>query len=389
VTRWLLVWCLVTLLLPAAAGAQAVTFQSGATHDGDAGTAGLDLPLRKAWTVRVDTVPSYAVIGDGKVFVTVARRDFSFPPHTTLLALSARDGRELWRVELGMAFAASVAYDAGRVFLSVAGTSDENGGLFAYSATTGERLWRTAATDASGDPPVADGGAVYAMVGRTWLAAHRQSDGAQLWIDSPGNGTNGSPAVTGDAVYSALPCGETRKLGRADGALLWRTPSDCHGGGGSTAVFAGGRLYTREREYPPGEFYDAASGSLLGAVRGDFAPAVRGALGLFADARRRGEQWWFGHRLTARSIPSGRVRWRFAGDGYLDTAPLIAGRRAYVGSGGGRVYGVSLRSGRAVWRTSLGVPVHGSDEVSGVIGGLAAAGGILVVPAYGRLVAFR
>ena len=62
---------------------------------------------------------------------------------------------------------------------------------------------------------------------------------------------------------------------------------------------------------------------------------------------------------------------------------------AYVGSGSGRVYGVSLRSGRARWSTSIGVPVHGSAEWDGGIGGLAAAGGLLVVPAYGRVVAFR
>jgi outer membrane protein assembly factor BamB len=277
----------IALAMPAAAGAQAVSFQAGPTHDGNAGAAGVDPPLRKAWTARVDGVPSYA------------------------------------------------------------------------------------------------------LVGSTWIAAHRQSDGTQLWIDSPGNGTNGSPAVTGGAVYVALPCGETRKLGRADGALLWQTPHDCAGGGGSTAVLAGGRLYTREREYPPGEVYDAADGRLLGRMRGEYAPAFRGAIGLFPDARRRGEHWTFGHRLVARSTTSGRVHWRFAGDGYLDTAPLIAGRVAYVGSGSGRVYGVALRSGRAIWRASVGAPVHGSGEMSGGIGGLAAAGGLLVVPAYGRVAAFR
>jgi hypothetical protein len=79
---------------------------------------------------------------------------------------------------------------------------------------------------------------VYALLGSTWIAAHRQSDGAELWRHSPDNGTNGSVAVTGDAVYAALPCEDTRKLRRGDGAVLWQTPHECHGGGGSTAVFA-------------------------------------------------------------------------------------------------------------------------------------------------------
>jgi hypothetical protein len=33
--------------------------------------------------------------------------------------------------------------------------------------------------------------------------------------------------------------------------------------------------------------------------------------------------------------------------------------------------------------------MHGSGEMTGGIGGLAAAGGLLVVPAYGRVAAFR
>jgi outer membrane protein assembly factor BamB len=374
--------------VPATAGAQAVTYQAGPTHDGHARQAGLRPPLGKAWVARLSGIPSYPVLAEGKVFVTVAMRGFSYPPRAILVALSARDGRRVWQVELGRAWAASPAYDAGRVFVSVNSTGDEGGGLSAYEAASGRQLWRTEAGSSAGDPPVADGGAVYALMGSTWIAAHRQGDGAELWRHSPGNGTNGSVAVTADAVYAALPCEDTRRLSRGSGAVVWQTPHDCHGGGGSTAVFAGGRLFTREA-YPPGEVYDASTGARLARWPSDHPPAFAGRLGLFPHARRKNEQGWFGHRLIARDIGSGRVRWRFEGDGYLDTAPLIAGGAAYVGSGSGRVFGVSLRTGRAVWRASVGRPVHSSAELSGTLGGLAAGGGLLVVPAYGRVVAFR
>jgi outer membrane protein assembly factor BamB len=380
VKRWLAsLSLLAAVAVPASAGAQAVTYQSGPTHDGNAAKAGLRPPLSRTWTARVDGVPSYPVIAEGRVYVTVALRDFSTPPRTVLLALSARDGHRLWRVELGRVWSASPAYDAGRVFVAADDTGDEGGGLSAYSAATGARLWRTEAGSSAGDPPVAVDGVVYALMGSTWIAAHRQSDGAEVWEHVPGNGTDGSVAVTDDSVYAALPCEDTRRLRRSDGALIWATPHECHGGGGTTAVFAGGRLFTR----------DAARGDRIARWRSDYPPAIAGSLGLFPDASRRREHWVFGHRLVARSLPSGRVRWRFAGDGYLDTAPLIAGRLAYVGSGSGRVFGVSLRTGRAVWRASLGVPVHGSAEFTGATGGLAAAGGLLVVPAFGRVAAFR
>jgi outer membrane protein assembly factor BamB len=140
--RWLVAACMLAVAFPASAAAQAVTFQAGPTHDGNAAGAGLDRPLRKAWTARVDGVPSYAVIAEGMVFVTVAMRDFSSPPRTVLLALSARDGHRVWQVELGHVWSASAAYAAGRVFVSVDDAVDP-GGLSAYSAATGQRLWRT------------------------------------------------------------------------------------------------------------------------------------------------------------------------------------------------------------------------------------------------------
>jgi outer membrane protein assembly factor BamB len=62
---------------------------------------------------------------------------------------------------------------------------------------------------------------------------------------------------------------------------------------------------------------------------------------------------------------------------------------AYVGSGSGRVYGVSLGSGRTIWQASVGEPVRGATESDGSVGGLAVGNGLLVVPAYGRIVAFH
>ena len=94
------------------------------------------------------------------------------------------------------------------------------------------------------------------------------------------------------------------------------------------------------------------------------------------------------HKLVARSLSSGRIRAGvFGGDGYLDSAPLIASGILFVGSGSGRVYGVSLRSGRTVWRGSAGAPVP-APSISGITG-IAAAEGTLLVPAKGRLIAYR
>lgn len=178
-------------------------------------------------------------------------------------------------------------------------------------------------------------------------------------------------------------------LSRATGTVLWHVQHGCTGGGSSVPVVHAGRVYVREGlSWPPGDVYDSATGAHVGRMRADFPPAFAGRLGLFADARLPGEEFLFGHRLVARPIGGGRPRWRFRGDGYLDTAPLIVNDTAYVGSGSGRIYGLALRSGRVAWRARLPRPVLGSLNQTPARG-LAAGEGVLVVPAYGLLAAFR
>jgi outer membrane protein assembly factor BamB len=185
-------------------------------------------------------------------------------------------------------------------------------------------------------------------------------------------------------------CPDVHRLRRSDGAEVWHPENGCHGGGGSVPVLYRNRLYAVESDrIPPGDVYDAATGAIVGPMRADLTPAFAGDLGVFPQTWRRGEQGTASPvTLVARNMKTGRVRWRFRGDGYLDSAPLIAGRIVYVGSGSGRLYGVSLGTGRRVWRADAGSPIPAPGG-SGTLSGLAAAEGTLLVPALGRLVAYR
>jgi outer membrane protein assembly factor BamB len=64
-----------------------------------------------------------------------------------------------------------------------------------------------------------------------------------------------------------------------------------------------------------------------------------------------------------------------------------ASRVAYVGSGNGRVYGISARSGAKVWAGTAGTAIAGPVE-DGIQTGLAIGGGLLVVPAGNVVTAF-
>ena len=80
--------------------------------------------------------------------------------------------------------------------------------------------------------------------------------------------------------------------------------------------------------------------------------------------------------------------WTF-GDGTLVTAPVVSGGIVFVGSSDGSVYGVGTSSGTKVWSGQAGSAILGPDEQNAdVLVGMAAAGGLLVVPAGNALTAF-
>lgn len=69
----------------------------------------------------------------------------------------------------------------------------------------------------------------------------------------------------------------------------------------------------------------------------------------------------------------------------------MTGRYVCIGSSSGMLYAVERASGHAVWSDDVGASIMPPDEqnVSQPLTGLAAASGLLVVPASNLLVAYR
>jgi outer membrane protein assembly factor BamB len=373
-----------------AAAGQAVTFQGDVAHSGLVSEPGLNPPLRRRWQHRFPGEISYPVLGGGKVYVTAwDAPQNGYARHALLVALAAASGKPRWQRDLGNTFGAVPAYDEGRVYVSV-GQGGAEPQLAAFSAADGSLVWSHPFLTGGGSPPVAQGGVVYAGDG-DGFGAYRGSDGAQLWrvlADDANDLDGGGAALSADAVYPAARC--PLALRRSDGGLIWQHPDACRDED-STPALAGGRLYLRnDFAAAAGFVLDAGTGALVRPLRADYAPAfTSGGLGLFPDEQHPGTDFQAGHTLIARSLADGRKRWTFRGDGYLDSAPLVVNRTAYVGSGSGRIYGLSLRSGKPKWRVDLGDPVPGAQELGQILSGLAAGDGMLLVPALGRLVAYR
>jgi outer membrane protein assembly factor BamB len=371
------------LALPATARPEAVTIQANPAHTGFVASGGPAPPLTRRWTARLDGAVGYPVIGDGKAFIVTT---FPLPRGPRVVALSLRDGRRLWSRELGapsLPSSAALAYDAGRLIVTrnVYGGDPEEGAMLALSAENGDALWETDdLTLFEAVPPVVVDGVVYLSEtggGAGGVSAWRVSDGTSLWRVSTHQGGGGSAAVAGDTVFTQIGCPPEVFRVRRDGTPLVPTSSDCTSGGGGTPVVSDSRVLLWGSDSDSGVF-DAATGARLGSLHSDYAPAVGHGLMLLVEAHTPGEPVFRGHTLIARRM-DGRVAWRFRGDGYLDSAPLIAGRWAFVGSGSGRLYALDARTGRVRSRTDAG---------ASVLSHLAAGEGLLLVPARGRLVAF-
>lgn len=380
--------CLAALMLFAglghaapAAPPQATTFQITPDHAGVTTSGGmLALQTQPLWSVQLPGALSYPLIADSGVYVTSA----GIPGGngnggSQLYALDAKTGKTLWApVTLPATYTASyLAYDAGTVF---ALTSD--GVLSSYNAATGVAGWseQLPGQYAFSSPPTASKGILYvggAGSGGT-LYAIDESSGALVWTNGVENGDSSSPAVSAQGVYVSYPC-QVYDFDPASGAMLWHYNGGCEGGGGRTPVLAGGKLYVRDP--PTDTVFDAADGSTLGSFTSAFAPAVTAttAFTLTGDGA-----------LNWIDLQSGATKFSFTGDGSLVTPPIVIDQQVVVGSSSGNLYALDTSSAVLQWQVKApsGILPAGDSQNTIFFTGLAAANGILVVPAGTTLVAY-
>lgn len=360
------------------ASKDAAAFQIDPGHGGFIQFASVTLPAASKWSVDVGGTASYALIADGKVFVTV--QGPSDP--CALLALDQATGAVVWG-PVTIPYPANAAYDNGRVF-TVSGTSDLRGQMQAFDTATGQLLWTTALTGQSffTTAPTAADGLVFtagAGTGNT-LYAVDQATGAVVWTRDA-NSSNGALAVTADGVYTFDGCDVT-DLRPATGTKVWEFTSGCFGGGAGVAVVAGGVLYAQTGAIGAnnGTRFDAETGAVLGSLTADSPPAIDGQRGYFLS----------GSTLSGVNLGTNSVLWTFTGDGQVDSAPIAVNGYVFVGSYSGLLYGLDGATGAELWRVNVGAAIYSSGSWTGMpLRGLTAGDGLLVVPAGSTVTAFE
>ncbi len=359
----------------APASVDASAFQINAAHSGSVTFANLlPLPSAPTWSVDVGGTPSYALIADGKVFVTVPVSGGG----SEVLALDQATGATVWGPVL-VAGTANAAYDNGRVFVVIA--SGNAATMEALDAGTGAVDWSTllsgqymfSSAPSAGDGMVFTGGAGNSGT----LYALNETTGALAWTEMVQNGDDSTPAVSADGVYVTYPCW-TYDFRPATGDTIWNSNTGCEGGGGNTPVVANQLLYSPEN-YPGynGTIFNAENGSSQGTFTGSAPPALTSTMGYFLQ----------GGTLRGITEPASVVQWSFTGDGTLTGAPIVVNQYVFIGSTSGNLYALDAITGTQVWTQALGQPVDsGVDYMP--YSSLSAGDGLLIVPAGTKVIAY-
>jgi outer membrane protein assembly factor BamB len=360
-------------------GKDAVAFQMNAAHSGTINFNAATLPTAKKWSVNVGGSPSFAVIANGKVYVTVNSAGSS-----KLVVLDQATGASVWG-PVSLSGPSNAAYDSG-VLLVLSAASLGGGLLQAFDPTSGNVLWSTGFIPNFGvpSPPTAAGGVVY--TGASYFASDQLLGfdvklGTQIWSgENVFNGSPGSPAVTADGVYASYPCA-SYDFRPYILALAWSNISSCTTVGGAIPVVANGVLYSPNTAGSySGATFDAQSGAILGSYIADNPPAISSATGYFLQSGT----------LRAISLANQSALWSFSGDGQLVTSPIAVNQYVFIGSASGAIYALDQTSGQMLWQDNVGsaIPSGVGSNAAMPLTGLSAGDGLLIVPGSNTVTAY-
>ena len=284
------------------------------------------------------------------------------------------EGRQLWAANTGSAVSSSPAVASGRVFVQ-----NRKGLVLALSATDGKVLWRTQTGEdlpldwgfENGDmfvsSPAVVAGTVLIGSGDGHLYALDAESGRGKWRVETKGRIRSSPAVSDGTVFVGSLDGSVYAADLATGALKWRF--DTEGRGLSSARFgydrksvqsspavADGTVYIGARD---GSLYaiDAATGKQTwrvsyGASWVITAPAVWDGKVFIGSSDARFVQ--------AVDAKTGREVWRVPMPASIWSSPSIAGSTLYVGDTGGGAHAIEAKTGKEIWRFQTGGGVFGA-----------------------------
>jgi outer membrane protein assembly factor BamB len=342
------------MLLPTATHGGATTWPMFRGNPSLTGVSEATLPsqLKLAWSFKTQgPVKSSAAIGNGKVFIG------SNDGH--LYAFDLKSGSNLWRFKTEGAVESSPLLLENTVYV---GSTD--GALYAIGAD-GKQVWKYMTGDkvlASPNYWKGKDGTRIIIGGYDYkLHAVDAATGKSNWVYETGNYINGSPAVfDGKTVFGGCDA-LLHVLSLVDGKKVKEVEAGAYIA--ASVAITGNRAYVGHYE---NEFLciDLEKGTNAWTYRDkNFA--------YFSSPAVTEEKVVFGGRdkkVHCVNRADGRPVWTFPTRGKVDSSPAVCRAtfgddKVIVGSDDGRLYVLSLKSGKLMLSYEIGPPVASSPAV--------------------------
>lgn len=274
--------------------------------------------------------------------------------------------QKIWKTDVGSGtggayrlLAAPVVAD-GRIF-----TMDAKGRVAAFSAKTGDRIWKFDTTPEDRSTRSIGGGValskdvVYATTGFGEVLALSALDGTVVWRKLIGKPIRSAPTIADDRVFVVTLDNELNALSTKDGRVLWH-----HNGIAENATLMGSSAPAVEGDnvvvaYSSGEIFSLrAQNGRVAWTDVLAAPAQVGALPAIADIRGlpvldQNTVYAVSHsdRMAAIDLRTGERVWE-ADIGGVNT-PVLAKNAVYVVTNENQLMALTRTGGRIVWVSDL------------------------------------
>lgn len=351
----------VQVLLPAAQANDAWT-QPGGSASKAMGQLALAAAPARAWSAQVDGGSNRArlgaapVIAEGKLFVV----DVS----ATLHAFAADSGARLWSTSIAKGdenraarFGGGASYDDGRVF-----ATDGLGDVVALTAADGKEIWRAKPGGPLRGAPAIANGQVYVLSQDNQIYALDQGNGNVVWsqsasIESQGVFGVAPPAADAGTVVAGFSSGELNAYRYENGRTLWQdalSRTSITTSVSSLADIDAGPVIADGRVYAIGQggrmvALEISTGQRLWEqnLAGISTPWIAG-------------EWLFvvtdDARLVCLSRANGKVRWisqlrafgneKKRSNAYNWFGPVLAGERLWLTNSRGELVAASAADGK-------------------------------------------
>jgi outer membrane protein assembly factor BamB len=351
----------VQVLLPAPAVNDAWS-QPGGNPAKSMGQLALGEQPKRAWQASInggsnrERMAAAPVVAENKLFVTDVT--------ATIHAFAADSGAALWsagitegKLNKAARFGGGVSYDDGKLY-----ATDGVGDVVAMSAADGKILWRAKpGAPLRGSPTVANG-AVYVLTQDNQVFSLNQTDGKVQWVQSGTLETQGvfgvaAPAVSQGTVVSGFSSGELSAYRYENGRILWQDAlsrtsittsvsslSDIDAapvidGGRVYAVGQGGRMVALELSTGQRLWEQNFAGISTPWIAGEWLFVVTDDARLVCLSRSNGKARWIAQlpRFQNEKKRSNAITW---------FGPILAGNRLVLTNSRGEIKFVSPADGK-------------------------------------------